>query len=53
MEARQPVVPYIIAIVMAVLFLAPLVVAGMTSIKSPPEIAQVLALPKVSDLEVK
>ncbi len=46
MEARAPIAPYVIAVIMAILFLAPLIVAGMTSIKSPSEIAQVLALPQ-------
>lgn len=46
MEARRQLFPYAIASLMAVFFLAPLVVATMTSMKSPGEIAQVLALPK-------
>ena len=46
MEARQPIVPYVIAVVMAVLFLAPLIVAAMTSMKGPTELSQVLALPQ-------
>lgn len=45
MERREPILPYVIAVVMAVLFLAPLVVAGMTSLKSPRELTQVLSLP--------
>ena len=42
---RQPVLPYIVAGLMAVLFLAPLMVAVMTSLKSPSELTQVLNLP--------
>lgn len=42
---RTPILPYIVALIMAVLFLAPLVVAFMTSLKSPSELTQVLQLP--------
>jgi ABC-type glycerol-3-phosphate transport system permease component len=43
--SRQPILPYIIAIFMAVLFMAPLAVALMTSLKSPTELTRVLELP--------
>ena len=51
MARRGSVAAYMIASVMAVLFLAPLVVAGMTSLKSPRELTRVLDLPTILYLE--
>ena len=45
MVRRQSVVPYLIAVATAIVFLAPLFVAAMTSLKSPSELTRVLALP--------
>jgi ABC-type glycerol-3-phosphate transport system permease component len=46
MTRRQPVLPYVVAVVMAAVFLAPLVVATMTSFKAPRELTRVLAWPE-------
>ena len=43
--SRTPILSYVVAVVTAVLFLAPLAVALMTSLKSPSELTQVLRLP--------
>ncbi|HEY4782861.1 MAG TPA: carbohydrate ABC transporter permease [Chthoniobacterales bacterium] len=45
MQKRTSIASYLIAIVMAVIFLAPLVLAGMTSLKSPQAIVRVLSFP--------
>lgn len=45
MQKRTLIASYLIAVVMAVIFLAPLVLAGMTSLKSPQAIVRVLSFP--------
>ncbi|PZO77981.1 MAG: carbohydrate ABC transporter permease [Mesorhizobium amorphae] len=42
---RRGPVPYAVAIVFALIFIAPLALAALTSLKSPAEITRVLALP--------
>jgi ABC-type glycerol-3-phosphate transport system permease component len=44
-QRRNSILTYVIALAMAGVFLAPLVVAAMTSIKSPQEIVRVLSIP--------
>jgi ABC-type glycerol-3-phosphate transport system permease component len=51
MGSRQTIAPYAVAVLMAILFLAPLIVAAMTSIKAPSELSRVLALPEGFYLE--
>lgn len=45
--SRQRIIPYAIAIGLALVFIAPLVVALITSLKSPSEITRVISLPTV------